>query len=71
MTMLTEESFRRIVQQHVKTAGGLCKAAKEIGVSTQYLSDFVRGNRGAGKKISAYFNLTPRLYFVQRSDRGD
>jgi transcriptional regulator with XRE-family HTH domain len=48
---MTEKEVRDILRQRARELGTRVALAKELGISTPYLSDILNGNRAPGTKI--------------------
>lgn len=66
MEVLSPAELRRMVRQLMTDYGGQAYAAREIGVSQQILSGYLRGVNGAARKILDYFGLEKRQVFVKK-----
>lgn len=65
-----EETFRLILAAHIDECwdGNQSAFSREAGVSAAYTNDVIHGRRHPGKKIAAYFDMTPTLEFKKQGE---
>ena len=68
MKRLTQEEFLGLIRDDVDSAGSQKALAAKLDVSEAYLSDVLRGNRSAGNKILARYNLRAVTSYVPTAD---
>ena len=68
MKRLTQEEFLGLIRDDVDSAGSQKALAAKLDVSEAYLSDVLRGNRSAGNKILARYNLRAVTSYVPTED---
>lgn len=62
--VLDTEELRKYVQDlESACCTSMAAFAKVIGCSTAYLSDFYRGNRGAGPKLLTYLGMKKQITY--------
>lgn len=69
MKQIDKIRLLEMIRIAVKTAGSQMAFAREAGISTQYLSDVLRGRRDPGEKILKWFGLEA-IVFYRRTDGG-
>ena len=68
MKRLTQEEFLGLIRDDVDAEGSQKALAAKLDVSEAYLSDVLRGNRSAGNKILARYNLRAVTSYVPTED---
>jgi transcriptional regulator with XRE-family HTH domain len=68
MKRLTQEEFLGLIRDDVDAEGSQKALAAKLDVSEAYLSDVLRGNRAAGNKILARYNLRAVTSYVPTED---
>jgi len=68
MKRLTQEEFLGLIRDDVNAEGSQKALAAKLDVSEAYLSDVLRGNRSAGNKILARYNLRAVTSYVPTED---
>ena len=68
MKRLTQEEFLGLLRDDVDAEGSQKALAAKLDVSEAYLSDVLRGNRAAGNKILARYNLRAVTSYVPTED---
>ena len=68
MKQLTQEEFLGLIRDDVNAEGSQKALAAKLDVSEAYLSDVLRGNRSAGNKILARYNLRAVTSYVPTED---
>ena len=64
-TLITEHQLRQMVERLVDEQGSQGKAARALGVSEPFLSDYRKGRRALGTKIPAYFGFERQVMYVR------
>ena len=54
---MTENDIRKRLRAEADKLGSRQLLARQMGITPAYLSDFLAGNRGAGKAILAYLGV--------------
>ena len=68
MKRLTQEELLGLIRDDVDAEGSQKALAAKLDVSEAYLSDVLRGNRSAGNKILARYNLRAVTSYVPTED---
>ena len=58
MKNYSKQDVINLIKSECKKIGSQKKFAKHCGISQQYLSDIIKGNRGIGTKITRELKLT-------------
>lgn len=62
---MTIDGILKILRARIETEGSQMAVARNLGVSTQYLSDVLRRQREPGEKILEPLGLKRQVFYVE------
>ncbi len=63
---MTEKEILRLVKRRIAASASDAEAARSLGVSRQYLCDYLKGRKGAGPRILRKLGIRREVQYVPR-----